>query len=60
MGSIRLPGPSTLVVHGQEFHTSYWGHLGILGPRGGILLPGYAGLPEHRGGEPLSDERRRR
>jgi len=33
------------VVHGQEFHTSYWGHLGLLGPKGGILLPGYAGYP---------------
>jgi hypothetical protein len=37
--------PGTLVVHGQEFHTSYWGHLGLLGMRGGILLPGYAGYP---------------
>jgi Tol biopolymer transport system component len=37
--------PATLVVHGQEFHTSYWGHLGLLGPRGDILLPGYAGYP---------------
>ena len=37
--------PGTLVVHGQEFHTSYWGHLGILGLRGGTLLPGYAGYP---------------
>ena len=36
---------TTLVVHGQEFHTSYWGHLGLLGPKGGILLPGYAGYP---------------
>ncbi|HEX4649327.1 MAG TPA: CehA/McbA family metallohydrolase [Steroidobacteraceae bacterium] len=36
----------TLVVHGQEFHTSYWGHLGILGLRGGTLLPGYAGYPD--------------
>jgi TolB protein len=35
----------TLVVHGQEFHTSYWGHLGLLGLRGDILLPGYAGYP---------------
>lgn len=35
----------TLVVHGQEFHTSYWGHLGLLGLTGGILLPGYAGYP---------------
>jgi hypothetical protein len=37
--------PDTLIVHGQEFHTSYWGHLGILGQQGGILLPGYAGYP---------------
>jgi Tol biopolymer transport system component len=35
----------TIVVHGQEFHTSYWGHLGLLNIRGGILLPGYAGYP---------------
>jgi TolB protein len=37
--------PATLVVHGQEFHTSYWGHLGLLGLRGPTLLPGYAGYP---------------
>ncbi|HUO19036.1 MAG TPA: CehA/McbA family metallohydrolase [Steroidobacteraceae bacterium] len=36
---------TTLVVHGQEFHTSYWGHLGLLGLRGATLLPGYAGYP---------------
>ena len=35
----------TLVMHGQEFHTSYWGHRGILGIKGHILLPGYAGYP---------------
>ena len=34
----------TLIVHGQEFHTSYWGHRGILGIKH-ILLPGYAGYP---------------
>jgi TolB protein len=34
-----------LVVHGQEFHTSYWGHLGLLDIGGGIILPGYAGYP---------------
>jgi hypothetical protein len=33
----------TLVVHGQEFHTSYWGHLGLLNIGGNILLPDYAG-----------------
>jgi Tol biopolymer transport system component len=37
--------PGTLVVHGQEFHTSYWGHLGVLGMHGNMLLPGYAGYP---------------
>ena len=36
---------ATLIVHGQEFHTSYWGHLGLLGMRGDTLLPGYAGYP---------------
>lgn len=34
-----------LIFHGQEFHTSYWGHRGILGGKGPILLPGYAGYP---------------
>lgn len=36
---------NTLVAHGQEFHTSYWGHLGLLNLSGGVLLPGYAGYP---------------
>lgn len=34
-----------LIMHGQEFHTSYWGHRGILGIKEHILLPGYAGYP---------------
>ncbi len=34
-----------LVLHGQEFHTSYWGHRGLLGIKEHILLPGYAGYP---------------
>jgi TolB protein len=32
-----------LILHGQEFHTSYWGHLGILNLTRHLLLPGYAG-----------------
>jgi TolB protein len=36
---------NTLLLHGQEFHTSYWGHRGLLGIREHILLPGYAGYP---------------
>jgi Tol biopolymer transport system component len=34
-----------MVVHGQEFHTTQWGHLSLLNIRDGILLPGYAGYP---------------
>lgn len=34
-----------VVLAGQEFHTSYWGHRGLVGLRGNILLPGYAGYP---------------
>ncbi len=32
-----------LLLHGQEFHTSVWGHLGLLGLREHYLLPDYAG-----------------
>jgi Tol biopolymer transport system component len=34
--------PTTLIVHGQEFHTSYWGHGGLIGLTKNIILPGYA------------------
>jgi len=33
------------IVQGQEFHTSYWGHRGILRLKDHLLLPGYAGYP---------------
>ncbi len=33
---------TTLIVHDQEYHTSYWGHAGLLGLRRNILLPGYS------------------
>jgi hypothetical protein len=40
------PDPATtssvLLSHGQEYHTSYWGHLGLLGLNDHFLLPGYA------------------
>ncbi len=35
----------TGIVHGQEFHTSYWGHRGILHLKDDLLIPGYAGYP---------------
>ena len=34
-----------MIVHGQEYHTSYWGHRGLPFLRGNVLLPGYAGYP---------------
>lgn len=35
----------TLILHGQEFHTSYWGHLGLLNLKRNFLLPDYVGYP---------------
>ena len=32
------------ILHGQEFHTSYWGHLGLLHTNH-LIVPGYAGYP---------------
>jgi hypothetical protein len=34
-----------LLWHGQEFHTSFWGHRGILHLRSHLLLPDFAGYP---------------
>jgi Tol biopolymer transport system component len=33
--------PGTLILHGEEYHTSYWGHVGLLGLREHLILPGY-------------------
>jgi TolB protein len=33
----------TLIFHSQEYHTSFWGHTGLLGLTRNILLPGYVG-----------------
>ena len=35
--------PELLVAHDQEYHTSYWGHSGLLGLTHNVVLPGYAG-----------------
>jgi len=37
--------PTFLLRHAQEFHTSVWGHLGLLGLTSHYLLPEYAGYP---------------
>ncbi|HZP63219.1 MAG TPA: CehA/McbA family metallohydrolase [Terriglobales bacterium] len=36
---------TNVLLHSQEFHTSYWGHLGLLNLTRNFLLPGYAGYP---------------
>ena len=35
-----------VLVKGQEYHTSYWGHRGVLQLKEHLLLPGYAGYPD--------------
>jgi len=38
--------PAVVLQHSQEFHTSFWGHLGMLGLSDHLLLPGYSAYPE--------------
>jgi hypothetical protein len=35
-------GPSTVVLHAQEYHSSFWGHLGVLNLTDHVLTPGFA------------------
>ena len=35
-------GNGVLILHSQEFHTSYWGHLGLLGLSDHVLTPGFS------------------
>jgi TolB protein len=43
--SAAILGRNSTILRGQEFHTSYWGHRGILDVKNRLLLPGYAGYP---------------
>jgi TolB protein len=38
-----ISSDSFLLVHDQEYHTSYWGHTGALGLTRNLILPDYAG-----------------
>jgi len=40
-----VSGPGFVLMHAQEFHTSVWGHLGLLGLRSNYVIPDYAGYP---------------
>ena len=37
--------PTNLLLHSQEYHTSYWGHLGLLNLTRNFLIPAYAAYP---------------
>lgn len=41
----RASNSKVLLLHAQEFHTSVWGHLGLLGLKSHLLLPDYAAYP---------------
>jgi hypothetical protein len=41
-GPDPVSGNGVLILHSQEFHTSYWGHLGLLGLTDHFLTPGFA------------------
>jgi hypothetical protein len=38
-------GAGFLLMHGQEYHTSYWGHTGLIGLNDHYVLPEYAAYP---------------
>ena len=44
--SVPVPDPASgdgvLILHSQEYHTSYWGHLGLLGLSDHYLTPGFS------------------
>ncbi len=34
-----------LILHAQEFHTSFWGHMGLIGLKSHLLVPDYSSYP---------------
>ncbi len=44
-GADPASGPGFLLMHAQEFHTSVWGHMGLLALSSHYILPEYAGYP---------------
>jgi Tol biopolymer transport system component len=39
----QVSTPDLLILHDQEYHTSFWGHTGLLGLTKHLVLPDYAG-----------------
>jgi TolB protein len=44
-----------VILHSQEFHTSYWGHLGLLGLKSHVLFPTYAAYANTAAASPYPD-----
>lgn len=42
-GADPVSTPDLMIVHDQEYHTSWWGHVGVLGLSDHLLMPGYSG-----------------
>lgn len=42
----QVSDAETMLLHGQEFHTSFWGHLGLLNLKDHFILPDYSGYPQ--------------
>lgn len=42
----RASTATTVLSHAQEFHTSHWGHMGLLGLQSHLLIPDYSAYPE--------------
>ena len=42
VGVDAASGNDVLIIHSQEFHTSYWGHLGLLGLTDHVLTPDFS------------------
>ena len=43
---VRYAGAQAVIAQSQEFHTSIWGHLGLIGLDDHILISDYAGYPK--------------
>jgi hypothetical protein len=46
-----------LILHSQEYHTSYWGHLGLLGLSDHYLTPGFSAYQNSPLASPYPDNR---
>jgi dipeptidyl aminopeptidase/acylaminoacyl peptidase len=45
VGADPVSSATFLLIHAQEFHTSVWGHMGLLGLESHYLIPDYVGYP---------------